>query len=664
MSSFDPAAWFSDETGRLVVEHILTLAGWLTREGTPGWVSLVLVVVLVVLCLWYGTVTWRFVRAVRSARENLRGGPTGKITRDRLIDIDRAFASSRNPGLFHRRLGKAWLEFKETTLQPATDSEVLRNTVRPAAFFNREDLGLEAGTWRQVPAFFVSVGLFLTFLGLVAALEQTGSVLDGASPDAGATVEGLKTLLQVASAKFIMSLTGLFCSIVFSVALRVSAKHKDGALHALCSDVEDGCDFLSEQDVLRQLLNQAEEQTTHLQTFSTELVAQIARPLKEDLPNAIRESLSEAMKPVIDNISQSTNRGIKSLVGSVSGQLVDGVQESVVSMTGAIEGVRDALEAVTSRLDRSSGAMSENVDKAVEALSSQIDSLRTSMSTSSETATKTLADGAGALLQRMDEAARSMRDTSAEGAQRIGTASNAMAEAAEALSRTVHDTTKASAEASGRELERAGREMATGISVATQEMRETVLDPMNELGAKVDRLASGVEAATGSLGGYAQSVEQGTRAVASANDVLGQTVGAIAEATEPVRTAVFGIEAATRTMGNRVEAASEAMNRTTMHTESVMRGAREAIESSHASVRDGLGTLEHAVTEFREVIDAYRQIDENLGDAFQKIETAVRSSIAEIGAFQRNVNEEFGRALNQLEAVVAQAEPFTPREAE
>ena len=593
------SAWFADETGKRIVEYILVLARWLTGESPPGWVSLGLLIALGALSLVYGGTTWRFVRAVNAARNTIQGGPGGKITGDRLIDIERAFASQRGRRGYPSRLATAWSEFKETALQPSPRTGVLRNTVRPAAFFNREDLGLEAGIWRQVPAYFVSVGLLLTFLGLIAALDQTGDVLGSPSPGTGTTVvAGLKELLQIASAKFIMSLTGLFCSIVFSLVLRFLAKWKDRALQALCEVIEDGCDYLSEQDVLRQLLDQTEEQTAHLQTFSTELVAQVARPLAEDLPTAIRESLTEAMQPVIENISRGTHRGIDALAGRVSDQLVEGVQSSVVAMNATIEGVRGALEAVTLRLDQSTGAMSENVGKAVESLGSQIDTLKVAMASS--------------------------------------------------------------AEASGREIERAGREMANGIGAATQEMRETVLDPMNELGARVERLASGVDVATGRLEGYAQSVEQGARAVEAANESLERSVETIVAATEPVRAAVGGIAAATRAMADRVEAAADAMARTSTHTESVLRGAREAIGASHAAIQEGLGALEQGVSEFRQIIESYRQIDRNLGEAFQRIETAVRSSVTEIGTFQQNVNEEFGRALHQLEAVIAQAEPFTP----
>ncbi|RUV24360.1 hypothetical protein EOD29_35720, partial [Mesorhizobium sp. M1A.T.Ca.IN.004.03.1.1] len=69
------------------------------------------------------------------------------------------------------------------------------------------------GFWRIVPGLFVSVGLFLTFLGLIAALS---TMAQGAEIDSGV----MRQLLSVASAKFIMSLTGLFCSIVFTILLR------------------------------------------------------------------------------------------------------------------------------------------------------------------------------------------------------------------------------------------------------------------------------------------------------------------------------------------------------------------------------------------------------------------------------------------------------------
>ena len=150
----------------------------------------------------------------------------------------------------------------------------------------------------------------------------------------------------------------------------------------------------------------------------------------------------------------------------------------------------------------------------------------------------------------------------------------------------------------------------------------------------------------------------------SANVELGRSAEALVEAADPVRGAIIGIESASRTMGDRVEAASKAMQSTTEQTEAVMRGAHEAIEASQATVQEGLDSFASSVGEFKAIIEHYKEIDRSLGGAFEEIESAVQVSIKEIGVFQRKVNEEFGKALNQLQAVIAQAEPFTPREDE
>ena len=536
MSSLDLFAWLGDFSGKSIVDFILTVAGTLTEEDMPGWVSLVLAVALAVLSVWYLIVTWRFIGAVRSVRAILRTEDGNKITRNHLLKIDRELSHARTRGSFFQQLESAWREFNETALPPLIDSGVLRNTERPAVFFNREDLGLEAGIWRQVPALFVSIGLLLTFLGLVAALEVTGEVLGADSADASATVHGLTTLLNVASAKFIMSLTGLACSIVFTVLLRFSTKWKDEALHALCADIERGCDFMSEQGVLREMLAQTKEQTAQFQAFGAELVAQIAEPLREDLPNAIRESIGQAMQPVIDNISRGTNQGIESLVGSVSGQLIEGMEGSIREMKALMETVSTRLDDAAGRLDRSSETMAGNVDEAV-----------------------------------------------------------------------------------------------------------------GSLAGKVERLSVGIDDSIARLGRYAESVESSATVVTSSSEQLRQSSDSLSEATGTIQESITDIRASIRSM-----------HETSERTESILRHSYQVIEASHAAVQDGLRTLDRSVTEFKDVIGRYREIDDRLGAAFQKIETDLHTSMEEIGAFKQKVSEEFGRALNQLEAVIAQAEPFVP----
>ena len=628
MEYLDNKAWIANNTGKWMVEQILDLAAWLTGEGTPGWISLAFLATLVVLSIFHGFSAWRFHGAVGACRSFLRES-NGRITGAHLINIDRNFNNLKEKVGSRHRLGVAWEEFRETTVNPEHDTGQLHNTERPTLFFAREELGLERGIWRQVPALFVSVGLFLTFLGLVAALDQTSQILDSATANGdGAITDGLKILLRIAGAKFIMSLTGLFCSIIFTLVLRYVVRRTDDVLHSLCTDIEKGCTFMSEQKLLGEMLQQTKEQTDHLKSFSAELVAQIAKPLREELPETIRAAIAEAMAPAIANLSRSTGEGIELMAGSVSTQLAEGIQSSVQAMNDAIGNVSSSLEVVTERLDKSASAMGGQIDGAVQALAQQIGDLETAMAGSSKEAARAFNEATESMLREMNESLKRIGNTSNEGAHQIGNAS---------------------------------REMASGIASATTAIRDSLVDPMSELVERIGHLASIVEITTGKVEKYADSVENSAIAVVTANEELERSTQTLATATAPVRDAVVGIETASRTMGDRVESASKAIRGTTEHTEAVLRGTREAIEASRITTQQALGSLQNAVVEFKNIIGRYDEIDRKLGNAFHKIDTEVRFSIDEIGEFERKLNKEFGEALNRLQAVITQIEPFTPR---
>lgn len=646
--------------GELVVDIVLAIASLLTGgDGAPGWVSLALLAVLAVLCALYWRLVDQFRASVRTVREILQTGDGAGFTRDRLIDIDREFRRLGERSAPRRHLARAWREFRETTVVPESSDARLRNTARPDTFFSREELGQNHGFWRQTPTLFVSVGLLLTFLGLVAALEQTSRILDDASGDSNVT-EGLKTLLRIAGAKFIMSLTGLLCSILFILFLRWNASRVDRDLHALCESIERGCDYLSEQSILRDMLEQAKDQTAHLQSFSTELVAQIARPIGEDLPQAIRE----AMDPVIQGISRQAGETTEIVAAKVSSQMTAGVQDSVNAMNEALGAVSGALESVADRIDKSSGAMSGRVNEAVRALSGQMEALDGKMAAWSETAVEKFNRGADTLLERMTQALDDIRANTAENAARMESASRALAESGENLSRSVQETVTAAAEAGGREIVSAGAALAESIGAAMKEIDKNLLEPMTALADRLREIGDRVEAASAQTGEYASAIESSAGAVAAANASLGETVKTLAEAAAPVRSAVDSIENATETMADRVETASRAMLETTELTRVILGGAVASVEASQTVVKESLESLQRAVEEFRGVLERYGEIDRSLGGAFEQIEGAVRSNIAEFEKFNTDLNRAFGEALGRLETVIAQAEPFRPRSME
>ena len=456
MTNGDIGAWF--------VKYVLDLAFQLTgSESAPGVVSLLLIVILIALSVSYIWKTSRFRQAVRAGQAIVQVEDEGLITRESRIPIDRAFKHIGKKKGPERFLAIAWKEFAETTVGVEDERSRLRNTTRPSTFFTREGIDRELKIWRQIPAIFVSVGLLLTFLGLVSALDRTGEVLDSASASRD-TTEGLKTLLQVASAKFIMSLTGLFCSILFIFVLRFCESKKEEVLIDLCDAIERGCLFQDEQTLLNKILTQSQEQTHQLQSFSTELVAQVARPLKEELPNAIHEAFQQHMAPALAQIAKNTGAGIESLVETVSQQLSGGMQDSAQAIKDEMDTVRSTLETVTKRLEASGDRMATGINGAVDSLRQNLlDPMDALVAQIQEFASQILAatNQTGQYAQTMEESTASIVSTNAQFRQasnslvsavtpvrdavgRIETASNAMGERIEeairAFTTSVHET--------------------------------------------------------------------------------------------------------------------------------------------------------------------------------------------------------------------------------
>ena len=175
-----------------------------------------------------------------------------------------------------------------------------------------------------------------------------------------------------------------------------------------------------------------------------------------------------------------------------------------------------------------------------------------------------------------------------------------MVEAAEALSQFVQGSVTAATEASGHEIERAGQEMVSGIAAATATMRDSLLDPMNSLVERVRGLASGVETATGRIEKYAESVENSTTAIVSANEGLGRSTETLTRRDHPRPGCGgryrIGDPDHGRPRGNSVR--SHAPDDRTY-------GSRHALVLARRSRRRGprcwepAGSLEHAVTEIQ-----------------------------------------------------------------
>lgn len=344
-----------------ITKRIIALAELLTNsESSPGLVAGGLMLATLGLGAWYWFRTHRQMKAIRSFDRLVRSHDSIETFADGYEDFRHRINNDyRLPGP-RETIWEAWDEFSETLVPDDIDGPIrLRNSIRPASFLNIEDLGFGPTVFRIVPNTLVSAGLFLTFLGLVAALHKFSANMSEGSMDSA-----MQTFMQIASAKFTMSLVGLFCSIIFTYLLRVRQNKLDHLLHRLCTGIERRLVFVSLEDIGFRQLQAAEEQKAHLQEIGTSMVAQLKEPL-DALPSAITTAISSEMKPIFEKVGSMGSSNMEGLVGDLSNQLSHSVGNA---LTRASESLGEATDRIGTMVDRMSATNNQAGDGLRDAL--------------------------------------------------------------------------------------------------------------------------------------------------------------------------------------------------------------------------------------------------------------------------------------------------------
>lgn len=366
------------QAGIATRDLVLELASLLKEPPAPGLFSLCLVLLLLLLILAFVSTVRSRAKVLRSAINLVQKTNGASGLQESFEDIQNRLA--KQGGRAARHLTDTWKEFRETTIEPRPGAALgVRNSIRPSVFFNLEDMGFSVSGWRFVPGFLVSIGLAATFLGLIAALQQTGESLKGGG-DQAQVREALTQLLSVASAKFIMSLTGLLCSIVFTAFLRVGGQRLESAMRKLTHEIEIRMNFVSLEDLAERQLEAIVEQRDHMQKLNHDLIAAISKPLEnalaasnthvgtmiDDISRSLSTGLAAAMDKAserLENASETLN-GLATKISGAAEQFTSAAERTAVGLDGAAR----RLELVTDNLTRAGSGLADATEPMVEAI--------------------------------------------------------------------------------------------------------------------------------------------------------------------------------------------------------------------------------------------------------------------------------------------------------
>lgn len=340
--------------GQQIVETILRFAGLLTEDWVPGLVSgcmAFVAIALLFLMLWQFARQRHAVNYVANQVAATRGlDGFARSFAEISAKLERTRNTSKGP---LKNIATAWGEYRETVIEPSNEDGYIQNAIRPGAFFNTSNLGFGFRGWRFWPGLFVSVGLLLTFLGLVAALQQTSVTLGEASRGAGelAMAEALNELLTVASAKFIMSLTGLVLSIVLIVAIRSLDAGIDKVVTRLAQVLEDRLLFVSLESLSQRQLKESQETRAHMQRLNAELIEALTRPLA-DAAQAGGNEAATVMKSVGKEMAETLSVSV-----SEASEKMANAATSMSQTTQGLDSVSRRIEMVLGELTTASEAL-------------------------------------------------------------------------------------------------------------------------------------------------------------------------------------------------------------------------------------------------------------------------------------------------------------------
>jgi methyl-accepting chemotaxis protein len=580
----------------------------------------------------------------------------------------------------------AWDEFRETLIEDKTDSRpVLRNTIRPSSFFNLEDLHYGPGFSRYMPGLFVTVGLFLTFLGLIAALRQITGLSDASPEDMRASLEGL---LGAASAKFIMSLTGLLASILFTILLRTLTGKVEGRIHSLCAALEARLTFVSLESVAMEQLTIARGQKDSFMEIGTTLVAELGRSLQKEIPESISSSISAAMAPLLDKVGKAGADGVGQMVTDLSSRFSEDVGRALSDASAQLSAAGDKIASLSDRMDRSSGQMGQEMEASVGKLAKAAEDLSARLASAAETTDGKLNEGAERLLGIMNQTLEGIRRNTAEGADALKAAAADMRASAgtfreelDAAAASGSDAVRSRMEAAGSEVEgvitQAGRGMADLVTRSGQDLlsasgefhekiRTDLVDPIIEVVDQLDKMADRLRDGSGQIATAAVHIKSGGDATRVASEALTAASRDLQAAAGPVRDSVERIETATTGLAKSTAAASDTVSRSARELAEngarVLDAAKVALGAEQKLIEASLARLGEALEHMERQRTQIDDMDDKLGTAFEQFTTNVRTALDTFSGHVKNMNAELSPALDTMREIVDRAEQFLPEQ--
>jgi hypothetical protein len=534
-------------------------------------------------------------------------------------------------------LGSSWRGLRQSLIVPSAVGQPVVATTEPRRWFDLSVLFRAAGAdlryHAALPGLLVGAGLFVTFLGLAAALSAAGEVVAENVSQASRNA-ALRNLLGSASVKFVTSLAGLGLSIAYALYRKAKLKAAEESLSDFLAAMQERMPLKTPAALQAEANAILARQYADVQRIGSDFFVNLGSTLEREFDSGLQQHirpLAEAIEKLSAGLANQNEDALQAMLRSFLEKLEGAVGESM-------RGTAATLDALGSRLDGLQGAM----DAAAQRMGRAAEEMASGLGRGTEAAL-------GGITEQMTALVRGLR------------------EAAEEAGR--------SNRAAGDDLARRMAETAAGLTAAVTAFQARLEDGAAE---GISRLAGPIEALLQQLQGLADDQRRaGSESTAALAATIDRAAGAL-EATATKVAEVLGggaadasgrLIAATEAMrddlrevlsrfGATLDDSGRALTRGAEAGGDALRGAaaalgddvaasamrlREAAEAAGAALREGAGTASagmiQAASTLREGSDGLGQRLGALGDAAsglarqaEALDAALRAATAPMSA--------------------------------
>ena len=576
----------------------------------------------------------------------------------------------------------AWSEIKETIIDEDS-KHAISNTVRPHGYLMR--VVPKPQRIANIAALFVSIGLFLTFLGIISVLlkascdirrsnetvqygicpnylttvsqieMQLGSQPDELTLPASATPSELANTENIvisivggAASKFYASIGGLAASIILKVLLEFYSFFLRRSVEELADLIERGLAFRPEQQLAVEQLRESREHTQQLKTFNTDFAITVGerlnaaiQPMTEQLSN-IQGTLTQQATDTANALKQGAANAINDMASGeieLLGQVLGDLREELAGLRGKLSESGDVaagkmaeaannLEIIAGRIGKQLQSSATNFSDSGNQLGEHLVATTTKM----ETAIGQMLAGMEAAQQANAEAAvKSGKDLE----NTIGRLTSLIDETAvERISAQIDASIGAAVTEASAQTSQAAREAGMQIRQAFEDASAQWITAVDGATTRIEALAGSMERNVQAVGRHAEAVDSAANSATEAGAAIGQSAANLKSATDPIRLAADNIRIGTETIATTVSSVGEV-------TASSLSKIEELIQQMNSTAN----SAEQAWADYQ---TRFGEVDEHLEQAVRALAEALSGNTTRMQQYVSEIDSELAKAVSQL----------------